>query len=153
MVVVCTVCGGEFEAARRTARFCSSKCRVRAHRAKKDPAAAAPAVVVALKAAAAGGGEEPAAAGKPPAAGPGRVEASALAELEECGRVGTALGQAVLVLARRLDASERDTGAAVASLSKQLGDTMALAVAGAAQQGDTVDELRARRDAKLRGAG
>lgn len=34
-IVVCEECGKQFEARRSTARFCSSRCRVRHHRAKE----------------------------------------------------------------------------------------------------------------------
>ncbi|WP_282191915.1 hypothetical protein [Adlercreutzia caecimuris] len=37
MIVKCEVCGREFAAKRRTARFCSSTCRSRAHRGYPCP--------------------------------------------------------------------------------------------------------------------
>ena len=77
-------------------------------------------------------------------------ESTASRELEAAGRLDTTLGQACLVLARRIDANA-DTGSALAGAVKQLEATMAAATRGAQVQRTALDELRARRDAK-RGA-
>ena len=75
-------------------------------------------------------------------------------ELEEAGRLETALGQATLTLARRIDAN-RDTGSAMASLSRELRVTLEQAVAGARVPTSPLarmrDELAERR--RLRGRG
>lgn len=143
MEVKCEVCGEMFEAKRRTARFCSSGCRVRAHRAGGK--------VVELKPAAKSkpAGKAPAAAPAPAGEEAGPVEAAAVKQLEEAGRLDTPLGQAALVLARRLDRTTMDTGSAIAGVVKQLEATLAAATAGAKQAEDPVDELRKRRDQKL----
>jgi len=68
-------------------------------------------------------------------------------ELVAADRVDSMLGQASLVLARRVS-SAFEAGASVASLTKQLRETMAAALKGAAVAADPLDELRARRDEK-----
>ena len=134
----CEVCGGSFEAKRRTARFCSSKCRVRAHRGAQ---------VVELPA------EKPARVTAEAPMSSGSVEAAVVKQLAEVERVDTPMGQAALVLARRLDGGAADTGSAVAALVKQLEATLEAATAGAKAEDDPVDELRKRRDRKLGIAG
>jgi hypothetical protein len=138
MDAVCEVCGGTFEAKRRTARFCSSNCRVRSHRGAQ---------VVELKAKP----DRPAAKAKAeePAGNIGSVEAAAIKTLTDAGRLNSVMGQAALVLARRLDATTVDTGSAVASVVKQLELALEAATAGANVAADPVDELRNRRDRKL----
>jgi hypothetical protein len=78
----------------------------------------------------------------------GAVAVSTLAELEAAGRSGTALGQAALLLARRLDGSGRETGASVAALSRQHAAALAAVLAGAKSAPDALDELRTRRERK-----
>lgn len=80
----------------------------------------------------------------------GSCRAATLAELVAAGREGSALGQAALVLARRIDAN-LDTGSALAGAVKQLEATLVAATKGAQVQRTALDELRSRRDAK-RGA-
>jgi hypothetical protein len=77
--------------------------------------------------------------------------ASTLQELVSAGRESTALGQAALLLAYRIERSQMDTGAGVASLVKQHGATLAEALKGATQAKSGLDELRSRRDAKRAG--
>jgi hypothetical protein len=76
--------------------------------------------------------------------------AAAERELAAAGRMDTMLGQATLELARRIS-SPMESGASVASLMKQLRETMADALKGAAIAADPLDELRALRDAKRAG--
>ncbi len=70
-------------------------------------------------------------------------------ELERVGRLNTALGQAAVLLARRLDGSSRDTGSAVAALARQLQATLAAATANVGDEASPLDrardELAARR--------
>lgn len=140
MKLTCATCDGPFEAKRSTARFCSSNCRVRSHRGGGR--------VVELKVPARKSSKEVTSARDVPD-GPGGVELAAVAQLEDAGRLGTVLGQAALVLARRLDARTMDTGSAVAAVARQLEVTLEAAVAGAHMAADPVDELRRRRDEKL----
>jgi len=125
MMTTCVVCGAEFEAVR-AARFCSDRCRKRAARGR--PLDAAPAAPVAFL--------------------EGAVTAATRDALAAAGRTLTPMGQAALVLARRLDTPGLDTGSALASITRQLGATLAEALKGA--RGDTApgrlaDELAARR--------
>jgi hypothetical protein len=68
-------------------------------------------------------------------------------ELEDAGRLDTVFGQAALVLARRIE-SPMETGSSIASMTKQLRETMVDALKGAAVAADPLDEIRARRDSK-----
>lgn len=126
----CDVCGVEYEAKRPNSRYHSDKCRKRAQRGGAT-------VVVDLTTA-------PAVAERPA----GAVEAAAHRELEQAGRLDTALGRTCLTLARRLDNPGVDTGSAVASVAARFDDLMAKATkgAGAATAPDKLrDELAERR--------
>jgi hypothetical protein len=82
-----------------------------------------------------------------PSGGTSMVSAT-VAELESAGVESSALGQAALLLARRIEAGE-DNGSAIASLVKQWQDTMGRATAGAEPQAVSLtDQLKARRDAR-----
>jgi hypothetical protein len=74
-----------------------------------------------------------------------------MAELQAAGRADTALGQQALALAERVN-NPRDTGSAIAALSKELRAVMVEALKGAEVAADPLDELRARRD-RIRSAG
>jgi len=77
------------------------------------------------------------------------VHKSTLAELVNVDRVDTALGQAALALAARIDLAA-DTGSALASAVKTLTETLAAATKDARSTVSNVDELgehRARRRA------
>jgi hypothetical protein len=70
------------------------------------------------------------------------------AELARADVTSSALGQAALLLARRIEAGD-DSGSAIASLVKQWQDTMGRATAGAEPQAVSLtDQLKARRDAR-----
>lgn len=147
MEVKCSTCGEDFVAKRKTARYCSTPCRVRAHRTKPAPLPKVVQMATAKKQAQGQG------RGKSPPAestdDPTSVEAAVLAELKKGGCTGTVMGQSALVLARRLDHPTMDTGSAVSSLVKQLSATLDAALAGATAVEDPVDELRRRCDQKL----
>lgn len=117
----CVTCGTPFEAQRSTARYCGEKCKKRTQRSQPS---AAPDV--------------------------GIVEAYRR-ELAEAGRLDTALGQHVLVLAERMTVLA-ESGSGIAALSRQLTAAMSEAMKGAAPT-SRLDELRRRRDAKQRAAG
>lgn len=76
------------------------------------------------------------------------VRAAALVELGAVGRESTALGATALALAERID-SRVDTGAALASLAKQLQATLEAATAGTAKAVSPLDELRLHREKRL----
>jgi hypothetical protein len=126
----CDSCGKPYEAKRKASKFCSDTCRKRAQRSPKLG----------------------------PVFGPtstGLGDASVLyttimQKLEAVGRVDTVAGQQALTLAGRMS-SPSETGAAVASLSRQLSATMAEALAGTAVAADPMDELKARRERKHAG--
>ena len=126
----CVICGKPFEAVRHQARYCGPNCRKRAQRGaagvQKLPKVPAAAVENA-----------------------GLVD-SVTAELVSVGRLNTALGQAALALATRMETSTVDTGAGLASMSRELRAVMAQAMGGAAAGADPIDELRTRRDRKNR---
>jgi hypothetical protein len=66
-------------------------------------------------------------------------------ELDVAGRGASALGQAALLLAERIDAGT-DTGSVVAALSRELRATLEAATRAASpRRPDRVDELRQRR--------
>ena len=67
--------------------------------------------------------------------------------LLEVDRFDTVAGQVALELAVRV-ANRKEMGSAVASLTKQLREAMAEAVADVTVAADPLDEIRARRDAK-----
>ncbi len=123
----CQSCGGTYETKRSNARFCSARCNKRAQRGQ---VVSPPAVLV-------------------PAPGAGSVLVAAVTrELEAAGRLDTALGQTVLVLAGRVESGSH-TGSAVASLVRELRVSLAEAVQGASRPADPLavmrDELARRR--------
>ncbi|MFJ4735277.1 hypothetical protein ACIP6V_23890 [Streptomyces sp. NPDC088770] len=132
----CEACGESFEAKRKTARFCSDRCRMRAHRRPAE-------------------GEQPApVTSQPPVQredGSESLAAAARGELAAVGRDRTAAGQAVLVLARRIDANSAETGSSLAAMVREFRAALAGALEGAGEAVDPVDELRARRDRKRSG--
>jgi hypothetical protein len=72
------------------------------------------------------------------------------AELDRAGQADSVLGRAALGLAQRIDASVVDTGSSYAALQRELRATLEV-LAGQLQPASAVDELRARREARLRG--
>ena len=123
----CEVCGVVYEAKRRTSKYCGAKCRVKASRGYVTTPELAN--VVAL------GTVVPA----EPEQGP--TYAATLRELTEAERHDTALGEAALVLARRVDGG-RDTGAGLAALVKQLEATLRSATSGATDEASALDKAR-----------
>ena len=132
MQLACQVCEETFEAKRATAKYCSGRCRKRNQRG--------------------GGAAKAKERGAERPSGVGSVAAATLIELQEASRLQTPLGQAALALAHRLDMSQMDTGAGVASLAKQLEATLAAATADAEVAADPIDELKAARERKRHAA-
>lgn len=126
MRVTCP-CGQAFDARSPRAKFCSDRCRKQASR----------------------GGEVRTIRPQPPQPQPtvGTVESEVARELEEAGRLDSALGAQCVALARRIDAPGADTGSAVAAVSKQLTALMAEATRGlkATSPQQLRDELAERR--------
>lgn len=77
MTATCELCGDPFEPQRPTGRFCSDRCRQRAHRAAQTPP------------------EGP--------SGPGPVELATTAEVAALGQSATVRGTTAVALARALD--------------------------------------------------
>lgn len=135
-------CDVTFEAKRAAAKYHSERCKKRAQR---SPAGAA----VPRRGSPA----------KPPApvAVPGSLPvhpgliAATEAQLDAAGQLDSPAGQAALVLAARIENGEAETGNAVAAMVRQLHATLAEALKDAPAAADPVDELRARREQKLRG--
>lgn len=127
MKVKCGTCGTWFVAQRKTAKYCSSTCRVQASRspAKKTKA-------------------------KPRRRGP-TFESATRDELKRLGKLSTMLGQQAIVLARRMS-DETETGSAIAALSREHSRIMEALGATVPPQ-DEVGSARDRREAKLRAAG
>lgn len=125
MQAVCKApnCGVRFEAQRPTAKYCSPRCRTRASRAPKGAAPAGAATVSPLPSAIGG------------------VAGATRGELERLGRLDTPEGQAVLVLAGRLDRSDQETGAGLAALTREFRAAYEAATASAGEQEDELDEI------------
>lgn len=122
----CELCGGQFEAARSTARFCSDRCRQRSRRA---PAA---------RAAVSTDEESP-------------FEKATRGELAKLNAVESMLGQQVLTIARRMGRGA-ETGASITTLSKEHSRLMGLIASSGGKSRDPVDEMRERREQKAREA-
>jgi hypothetical protein len=144
MVKLCGCCGAQFHG-RSDAMFCSKKCKERKRRERLAAGSTtpkpkpSPAPVVALPAQT----PDPA----PPKSGLVRAIEKQLAKAE---RLDTPAGQMALVLAERLS-SGRDTGSALATLSRELTARMGEALAGATIEPDELDELAERRLRKVSG--
>lgn len=72
------------------------------------------------------------------------------AALDEVGQAGSWEGRAALILAERIDATERESGSAFAAMVAKLESSMALALRP--RPGESfADELRRKREARARG--
>jgi len=130
----CDLCGAPYEAKRPGSRFCGGACRARASRLGGVPASLAVLEV----------DDEPSA--------PGDTVAAVRAELEAVEQSASALGAMALALADRIDRSVRETGPALASLTRELRLTMDEARASgrnpasiAEKLGDELAQRRAQR--------
>jgi hypothetical protein len=134
-------CGKVFEAKRKTAMYCCNKCSVRASRAGQLGKATV----------------APASAQPRRARGSSALEQATRRELGAAGRLSSSAGQRALLLARRLDRSDQETGAAIASMSTAHAAAMerALAAGPAAdpvsQLQDEVGNRRQQRERKAAG--
>ncbi|MCV7564967.1 hypothetical protein M3E78_005050 [Micrococcus luteus] len=159
MEMACYECGEVFEAKRDTARYCSTRCRVRAHRKRKTemPESVKQATASAVVGRLMDEDEEP--PREAPAEGrvivddvPMSVYRATQDELRKAGKVGTVAGQSALALAARIDNPTLDTGSALAGMVKQLEATLAGVLADKDDDGDELDELRRRKE-RRRAAG
>jgi hypothetical protein len=148
----CQQCGEAFQAQRSTAKYCSKRCNVRATRRRADGRPVPPTTLPAPVAAADAPEAPPAAARQQQqAADVPLLVAATIGELAANNRLGTTLGQQAVKLAERMVQSS-ETGAGVASLSRELRATMAEALRDAAKAGDPVDDIAERRRRKAAGA-
>lgn len=74
----------------------------------------------------------------------GQVTKATYAELHKADRLDTPMGQAALVLARRLDGGSKDTGSSTAAVARELRATLEEALAGVQPDADAVDDIRGR---------
>ena len=131
----CESCKRAYQATRPNSKYCGDTCRKRAQRSpKKSPKP----VDLSLPELLAGLGS---------AKTHWPLTDVTARELEDAGRLDTVLGQAAMVLARRIE-SPMETGASIASMTKQLRETLADALKGAQQAADPLDEIRVRRESK-----
>jgi hypothetical protein len=127
--IACQSCGTRFHG-RRDAKFCGATCRKRGSRVGVVVAAGVEAV---------------------PESPPHPLVDAIRRQLEAAGRADIPAAQAALLLAERMHAG-RDTGSALASMSRELSARLAEALAGAVLEADALDELAARRAKKAAGA-
>lgn len=132
VTVTCGQCGESFEAERQTRKYCGDRCRQQARRRTSESEAAE--IVEAI-------------AGVPLVDLLGQTRA----DLEEMNKTDTVLGQQALVVATRMT-SAKDTGSAIAALSRELDRIMLRLRSGASAQEDEVGSARRRRDEKRRQA-
>ena len=135
----CDVCETTYTAKRASSRYCSERCKKRAQRApatqrsgERRQARPNTAVVPIPQPEVTAG-----------------VAESTRRKLDEMGRLDTPLGQATMVLARRMDSPDGESGSGLASVAKQLAVTLAAVTSDVRRPDDLLDELRARRDRKL----
>lgn len=138
MTVACANCGKEFGAQRKTAKYCTSKCRVAATRARQRDAAPAPrregATVIALA--------PISESSSPNAEG---FFAATMRTLEEVDRAGSYQGMSALFAARILDSGVQDSMSSMATMLREYKASMRDALEGVAVVDDPVDSLLARR--------
>lgn len=127
VTVTCAQCGEVFEAARATRKYCGDRCRQQARRTV--PAEEAETIEPRL---------------------PDLVELT-IKELADLGKTDTVLGAQALTLATRMTSS-KDTGSAIAALSRELDRVMLRLRAGAQTTEDQVASARRRRDEKRKKA-
>lgn len=124
----CAGCGVELVGRTRRARWCSGQCKMRVRRGAPLVGVAAPA-----------GDQDDA----------GDIVGAVRSALVAVGRLDTVDGQLALLMARRFESGE-GTGSALGGLSRELRNTMALALTGTASGvPDFLDELNRRRLRKM----
>jgi hypothetical protein len=167
--VVCEECGKGFEAKTRRAKFCTTACRVRANRRpdkvgqakaeavekpaprKRAAAKKAPAKKSAQKRAAAKTTTTDQAPALDPTPPPtyDTLEGQVRSTLTELQALGTVSGMTAVRVAQQIDKG-RDTGSAVAGLSRELSRLIGEAkVESAPNRRDKVDDIKDRAAAKI----
>ena len=136
MTIPCATCGKDIDARHSKRKYCDDRCRK--NKGKADVVELAP-PTSAVDATMPTNDR-----------GPGPVEAATAAELTEASKLESAVGQACIVLARRLDASMFENGGALATLTARLETTLATLTKGAGRKTSPQslrDELAERRAA------
>lgn len=129
MIRNCDSCGLSYDAKRPNSRFCGQTCRKR-HQRSPEPKQVAEVVDL------------------PPRPAPeSGLVGVIVRKLTEVDRLDSVLGQQAVALAERI-VSPYETGASVASLSKELRAVMESALADVGVKADPVDDLKAFRDRK-----
>jgi hypothetical protein len=129
----CDYCGNPYDAQTARSRFCGSPCRIRAHRAGGVPEHRPAERRVTQR----------------DDSLPSNVEVTREV-LEAADRLRTPAGVGALTLATKLDMGT-DTGSALAALQKQHMAALEEALRDAKVAASPLDELRARREARLAG--
>ena len=127
---LCDVCCVPYVAQRRTSRYCSGRCRVRASRAGLS------------------GPGRPVRHVDLVSSGPSALVQAVTAELERVGRLDSVWGVMALSLARALSSSSYVSGAGVVALSRELTKVMDVATGDALSGPDLLDEVQRRRERK-----
>ena len=127
---LCGTCARHHEARRVTSKFCSQRCQKRASR---SPAGLSAASLLTF-----------------PAPVDGPLTVATMAKSIVADRVESSLGQAALLMTRRLDTAGADTGSSVAALAREQRATHALALGSAMNVLDPADQLRLQREARIR---
>lgn len=137
MIRDCDVCGGRYQAKRATSRYCSDRCRKRAQRAPAPVSRALTAVPPLT----------------PQQLEEGPLTRATLEALEEAEVVGTALGQAALLIARKLEAPSTDTGSSIAALIKVHREVMQAALDRGKRGWSPLEDIRDRYNLSRASAG
>jgi hypothetical protein len=128
----CDHCGSRYTTKSQLSRYCTAACRNTAYRSRKAGA----------------GSPQPA-----PDTDQGLVERETRVELARLGGTGTPMGAVAVALARRVDGAAGEAGSSVAALARELRMTLGVVAEASKVEADPIDELRQRREERLRGAG
>jgi hypothetical protein len=141
---VCAVCGSGFETKSPAGKYCGERCKKRAQRGPKLTVVELPVAPPSADA------SPPAKTDANPNSKDGPVTAATRKELDEAGRLDTALGQAALFIAQRIDfVGLADTGSGVAALLKEHRTALAEAVKDAETDDDPIEAIRRSAAIKL----
>ena len=130
----CDVCRVSYEAERSTSKFCSADCRKRSARGSITPPLSTVDAVA---------GDVDEVGARVPT-----LVSTTRSELTAAGRLNSSLGQAAMLLARRLESEEVDTGSSIAALVREHRAALAEATAGAVVVADPLDQMSAARFAR-----
>lgn len=138
----CDVCQRPYAAKTKRSRYCSPECNRRASRVGKSEKKSGGTLKLVMFG-------NPITPPSPDDADDQGLVGSTYRQLKSIGRLDTVAGQAAMFLARRLVASDSDTGSAIASLSREFREAMERALDGLASAHDPVNEIQERVAKKL----